>query len=158
MNKFLKKSLIVLVVITTIFPLTKTYALDNNQLKIVNEFDEFLFIKAGNQMLVSNEEVWGNNGFWERSFQTVSPAFGTGMNVWYRNDTPRPVIVRVERRLCNMWSTVTELIAPANSQKTRQIMLSMYEFNHEMRVTVSNASGVPVDGEVAIRQTTQPLS
>jgi len=111
-----------------------------------------------NQLLVSSETVVGNNGFWERSFQTVGSATGNRLNLWYRNDTAHSAIVRVERRNANgTWTSITQMTVSANSEQTRQFTLLPIEFNAQMRVTVSNASGNRVEGVVSVRQTSNPL-
>ncbi|MCL1935934.1 MAG: hypothetical protein FWF57_06130 [Defluviitaleaceae bacterium] len=174
MNKFFKKSLLTLVAITPMFSLANVYALDNNQVNIdiVNEINNFDYEEReytdfngevntrdtrNNILLLNNEEVWGNSGTWERSFQTLNREFGSRLNVWHRNNTPRPVIVRVERRVNNAWILVTNFTVPANDQNTRQIAMLSHEFNQPMRITVSNASGASVNGVVSIRQTNNPL-
>ena len=109
------------------------------------------------QLLVNNINVSSNDGFWERSFETVSSSTGNRLNLWHRNDTNNSVTVRIERRSGTSWVSVTSMTVSANSDNTKQIPMLSNEFNAQMRVTVTNGSGNPVKGTVSVRQTNSPL-
>ncbi|MCL2015989.1 MAG: hypothetical protein FWG68_07040 [Defluviitaleaceae bacterium] len=112
---------------------------------------------ASEQFLLPIFYVWGNNGFVERSFQTLGQTNGGTLKLWHENNTPRSVIVRIQRRnRANLWEDVTSITVPANAERTRQVNLWEVPnaFNAEMRVTISHAWGYPVAGEVSVSQTT----
>ena len=53
--------------------------------------------RAHGQGLVHNLEFLSSDGYFERSFSTISSSFGgTRLDVWHRNDTPVPVRVRIQ--------------------------------------------------------------
>jgi len=134
------------------------YANDSTEDSLYEE-QSLTELENESQTLVWNEIVLGSNGFWERSFQTVSLNMGNKLNFWYQNDSSHPAIVRLEyRNVTGDWTLLRKITVLGNEQSVRQLSLFPAIVNAPLRITVSNSSGNVVEGVVAVRQTSDPLS
>jgi|GEM_PF-6898628 len=106
-----------------------------------------------NVLLIDNARVSGDRGHWDRHFRTGPLSDGNTLNVWYRNDTDHAVRVTVDIPNPPGLSTiVTRFTVPGNSAITQPVQMMVVDYNANMRLTVENLEGRPVEGLANIRQ------